>query len=77
MLYEVITSELIDSKEYITPDDINDRILHAKYVLSYANPENEIDRYKIQAAEKILTEYGLNDKNAELSEAMYDTDNAS
>lgn len=69
-------AELIDSKEYITPDDINDRILHAKYVLSYANPENEIDRYKIKAAEKILMEYGLNDKNAELSEEMYDTDNA-
>ena len=69
-------AELIDSKEYITPDDLNDRILHAKFVLSHANPENEIDRYKIAAAEKILTEYGLNDKNAELSEAMYDTDNA-
>ncbi len=68
------TAELLDDHRYITSDDINDRILHAKYVI--ANYRNDIvDKFHYEKAIKVLTQYGLMDKNAELSKEMYDSDN--
>lgn len=68
------TADLLDNHRYITSDDINDRILHANYVI--ANCRNDIaDKYHYEKAIKVLTQYGLMDKNAEISKEMYDSDN--
>ncbi len=67
------TADLIKSHSYITADDIDSRIKGAKFTIAFANHDKDDFAYK--KAVDVLVQYGLHDKNAELSAEMYDTDN--
>jgi hypothetical protein len=56
------TAELIDKDEYITHEDIDNRISHAKYVYENYSPENPADSYYFEQAKNILQEYGVLDE---------------
>lgn len=58
----------IENHDYITADDINDRILQSQYIISYA--EKNSSKYK--AASDFLLRYGILDKNAEITKELFD-----
>ena len=53
------TAELIDSGEYITQAEIDERIERAKKTLKNYRPSNQFDTYQIEYAKTVLREYGL------------------
>ena len=55
-----IVSDLIDKDEYITQKDIDDRIWHSKYTITHTDPKSVFsgDQMRINAARKVLDEYG-------------------
>lgn len=58
----------IENHDYITADDINDRILQSQYIIEYA--EKNSPKYK--AASDFLLRYGILDKNAEITKELFD-----
>lgn len=55
-------TNLINSDEYITQKDIDERIRHSEYIIKNYNPEtaDEYDKRQFEKANAILEEYGKN-----------------
>ena len=53
------TAELISNNQYITPDDIEERISHAQYVLNNYNEDDFNNKYYIEDAKSVLVEYDI------------------
>lgn len=65
------TAELIDSGEYITRAEIDERIERVKKTLKNYRPSNQFDTYQIEYAKTVLREYGLLAENeSELTENL-------
>lgn len=65
------TAELIESGEYITRAEIDERIERVKKTLKNYRPSNQFDTYQIEYAKTVLREYGLLAENeSELTENL-------
>ena len=65
------TAELIDSGEYITQAEIDERIERAKKTLKNYRPSNQFDTYQIEYAKTVLREYGfLAENESDLTESL-------
>lgn len=61
-----MTAEIIDKGEYITQDDIDRRISNAKYTIKNTNFDSAFgyERIKLEQANKVLQEYGIEAKKS-------------
>ena len=50
--------KLIAEDRYITQNDIDERIRHAKYVLKNYSEDNPVDKFHVEQAKKVIAEYG-------------------
>ena len=50
--------KLIAEDRYISQNDVDERIRHAKYVLKNYSEDNPVDKFHVEQAKKVIAEYG-------------------